>query len=219
MKKTAPLVITFLLGTFMILERLTPLRAVGEAKNHIYNVGMSIMAATYLLGLGNLIAVNVPIIRRRQEDWPYKIVLLFGTAVMLVLGFGWGIQPGTPFYWMFDWFYVPLQATMFALLAFFIASAAFRAFRARTPEAALLLGAAMLVMIGRVPVGQLLWNYLPFHHIPDGAPGHSPFFWSWIMDVPNLAGKRAILIGAALGAVSTGLRVILGLERSYLGGE
>ena len=40
----------------------------------------------------------------------------------------------------------------------------------------------------------------------------------WIMDVPNLAGKRAILMGAALGAISTGLRVILGLERAHLGG-
>lgn len=219
MKKTAPLVITFLLGTFMVLERLTPLRAVGHVKDNLYNIAMSIMAATYLLGLANLVAVNVPVIRRRQEDWPYKIVLLVGCAVMLVLGFGWGIQPGTPYYWMFDNFYVPLQATMFALLAFFIASAAFRAFRARTPEAALLLGAAMLVMIGRVPIGQLFWSWLPVSHIPDGAPGHAPFFWSWIMDVPNLAGKRAILIGAALGAVSTGLRVILGLERSYLGGE
>jgi hypothetical protein len=100
----------------------------------------------------------------------------------------------------------PLQATMFSLLAFFIASAAFRAFRIRTWTAALLGVTAVLVMIGRVPVGEMIW--------PD-----FPDFIEWIMNVPQLAAKRAIMIGAALGAISTGLKVIIGLERTYMGGE
>jgi hypothetical protein len=61
-------------------------------------------------------------------------------------------------------------------------------------------------MIGRVPVGEKLW------------PGF-PDFIEWIMNVPQLAGKRAIMIGAALGAISTALKVLTGLERTYLGGE
>ncbi|RMG20580.1 MAG: hypothetical protein D6729_02495 [Deltaproteobacteria bacterium] len=222
LKKTVPLVITFVFGTFMVLEYFTPLRFVAEAKKHFYNAGIAIMGVTYVLGLINIVAVNLPVIRRRRPDWPYKIVMILGLLTMLVLGFTWGKEPGTPFNWMFTNFYVPLQATMFALLAFYIASAAFRAFRARTPEAALLLGAAVFVMLGRVPIGQFLWGLLPWHLIqsPHVPPiGDDAFFWGWIMDIPNLAGKRAIMIGAALGAISTGLRVILGLERSYLGGE
>jgi hypothetical protein len=93
---------------------------------------------------------------------------------------------------------------MFALLAFFIASAAFRAFRARNVEAALLLGSAILIMLGRVPLGRAISGWLPW--ISD-----------WIIDIPNNAGRRAIMMGAALGAIATSLRVILGLERSHLG--
>jgi hypothetical protein len=117
-----------------------------------------------------------------------------------------GIGEGTIFGWVYFHAQYPLQATMFSLLAFFIASAAFRAFRIRTFQASLLAVTAILVMIGRVPVGESLWA-----SFPD--------FTEWIMNVPQLAGKRAIMIGAALGAISTALKVLTGLERTYLGGE
>lgn len=115
----------------------------------------------------------------------------------------WG-PDGRPFVWIYDHLFAPANATMFALLAFFIASAAFRAFRARNTEAALLLGAAILVMIGSVPIGRAIWSDLP-----DVK--------NWILEYANTAGRRAIIIGAALGAIATSLRVILGLERSHLG--
>jgi hypothetical protein len=105
-----------------------------------------------------------------------------------------------------------MSATLFSLLAFFIASAAFRAFRIRTVEAGFLAVAALLVMLGRVPIGDVLTGFLP------EAIRLNPV-QEWIMDVPQNAAKRAILIGAALGVMATGLRVILGIERSYLGGE
>jgi hypothetical protein len=101
---------------------------------------------------------------------------------------------------------------MFALLAFFVASASYRAFRARNVEATLLLLAAFFVMLGRVPVGDLLTIWMP--------EGFQMSAWAnWIMNVLNAAGQRAIMIGIALGLVSTSLRIILGLERAYLGGD
>ena len=137
-------------------------------------------------------------------------------AVTLVMGFHGAEQRLAPgmeltfsYKWIFDYLYIPLTSTMFALLAFYIASAGFRAFRARNAEATLLLLAAALVMFASVPIG-------------EGVPGIGPYLVAlknWILDVPNIAARRAIFIGAALGAISTGLRVILGLERSHLGGD
>ncbi len=206
MKKEIPLTIAFLLGIWMILENFMPgIPWVNYTKTVITNGGIIIMAFTWILGLYSIIHVNWGKIRRGQDVVP-KVALLLALATMISLGFVWGHTEGTPFNWLYMNLYVPLQATMFSLLAFYIASAAFRAFRARSMEASLLLICATLVMMGRIPMGEKIWSAFPA--ISD-----------WIMNFPNLAGKRAILIGAALGAISTGLRVILGLERSYLGGE
>ncbi len=207
MKKEIPLLITFLLGTWMIMEFFFHnVPYVDQITETLTNGGMVIGAFTYILGVMNILQVNSNHIKH-HNDRPFKWTLLVGFVAMILLGFSWGIDVDTPFQWMYNTVYVPLQATMFSLLAFYIASAAFRAFRARSVEATLLLVAALLVMLGRVPVGEeWIWSKLP-----DIS--------TWIMDFPNMAGKRAILIGAALGAISTGLRVIIGMERSYLGGE
>jgi hypothetical protein len=111
----------------------------------------------------------------------------------------------TMFQFLFDYVYFPLSATIFALLAFFVASAAFRAFRAKNVHATLLLVAAVIVMIGRVPVGGQIWQGFPW-------------LQEWLMTWPNTAGQRAIQMGAAIGMIATGLRVIFGIEKPYLKG-
>ena len=117
----------------------------------------------------------------------------------------WG-KEGRVYVWFYDHVFAPCNATMFALLAFFVASAAFRAFRARNVEAALLLGSAIIILLARAPIGRVLSESVP-------ALGQ------WILDVPNNGSRRAIMMGAAIGAISTSLRIILGLERAHLGND
>jgi hypothetical protein len=122
---------------------------------------------------------------------------------------------GSLFWWMFEYWFKPLQQTTFAMLAFYVASAAFRAFRAKNVESVLLLGTAFVILLGRTYFGAVLTGWLP----DEG-------FWScfqipnltvWVMSVWNTAGSRAIIIGIALGVASMSLKVILGIDRSYLG--
>jgi hypothetical protein len=105
----------------------------------------------------------------------------------------------------FDHVMMPILATMFALLAFFIASAAYRAFRARNVLASLLLVAALIVMMRFNP-------WLQSSDVPWLAR-----ISTWLMNVPNMAAQRAIIIGVGLGMVGTALKVILGIERGYMG--
>jgi hypothetical protein len=106
--------------------------------------------------------------------------------------------------WLFNKVFSPLQSTMFSLLAFYVASAAFRAFRARSVEASLLLGAGVIVLLGAVPIGDQL------------TAGYAGEFKSFLMNYVLKAAERAIVIGMALGVLATGLRIVLGLERGYL---
>lgn len=213
MKRFIPWLLTFIAGAAMIIDYFVPHRVFGSITAELKQWGLIVVAFSYILGVANVVRIQGNKISRRDPDWLHSIVLVVSLFTMAGLGIFHKHQgEGTPFIWLFDTMYDPLSATMFALLAFFITSAAYRAFRARSTQAVLLLTAAILVMLGQVPVGAAIWG-------PDSFLGGFPGIKDWIMDVPNLAGKRAILMGAALGAISTGLRVILGLERAHLGGN
>jgi hypothetical protein len=212
MRTWIPLFLTFVAGVLMMSDFFIPHDGFKDVVAEMRQWGLIVVAFTYALGVANVAQIHGGRIGRRQRDWPYSVVLVVSMGGMAALGIFHSDAAGSPFIWLYDHVYDPLSSTMFSLLAFFITSAAYRAFRARSTEAALLLIAAVLVMLGQVPVGAAIWGG------PDAFLGGFPGIKDWIMSVPNMAAKRAILMGAALGAVSTGIRVILGIERAHLGG-
>jgi hypothetical protein len=224
MKREVPLFITAMVGLFMILSFFVPHQVVSVPSDFLQQGVIIVLAFSYFLGGANLLKINFDVIYKRQPGWQYTIVLIAAMLATVIIGAAEGrgfLNPGMRSKWIYDFIYSPMQSTMFSLLAFFIASAAFRAFRIRTVEAGLLAIAALIVMIGRVPVGDAVvgwlthWSFLPgWLHEAKISP-----IQEWIMQNPQNAAKRAILIGAALGVMATGLRVILGIERSYLSGE
>ena len=214
MKRELPLLVTAIIGIFMILSFFVPHHVVSVPADFLQQCAVIVVAFGYVLGGASALRVNLEGIARRQPDWAYKLVLVASLVGTVIVGLAEGRKwqdEGTVSMFLYNQLYSPMQATMFALLAFFIASAAFRAFRIRTVEAGLLAAAALIVMLGRVPVGDALTAWLP-ESVRLSA------FQEWIMNVPQNAAKRAILMGAAMGVMATGLRVILGIERSYLGG-
>lgn len=215
MKRELPLFLTAVIGLFMILSFFVPHQWVSVPADFLQQCAVIVVAFGYVLGGANVLRVNLDGISRRQQDWPFKVVLVIALLTTLFFGLkegtGWQ-DPSTVSMWIYNRLYSPMQATMFSLLAFFIASAAFRAFRIRTFEAGLLAVAALIVMLGRVPVGDQLTGFLPEWLRLSSLQ-------EWIMNNPQNSAKRAVLIGAAMGVMATGLRVILGIERSYLGGS
>ncbi len=177
----------------------------------------------FILGAGSLLRSHGVKVLARRKDWQYSVVTLVSFCVVLVLGLAKvggppGLQgdvsdPGAAVTRVYEMVLSPLVATTVSLLAFFVASAAYRAFRLRSRSATVLLVSAVVIMLGRTPLAGLLSGWVParlsFLRIDELS--------LWIMSVPNTAGQRAILIGVGLGLVSMSLRVILGLDRGSFG--
>jgi cytochrome bd-type quinol oxidase subunit 2 len=206
MKRNIPLAICLGMGILMMVQFFVP-HPVSVGFYDLTTKWVRIVSAFALvLGVGSFVMYHTEKLRRRRTGWLYSIVALVAAAVSTVVGLAWGVKQTSPLQnYIFTPLLVPLNSSMFAILAFYMASAAYRAFRARTKESALLLIAAFIVMLGMVPIGAAIWGKLP-----DLA--------EWILSVPNMAAKRAITFGVALGGIATALKVILGIERGWLGG-
>jgi hypothetical protein len=232
MKRTVPLIITALGGFVLIIAFFIPYT---EGWGDVAAIWFDVLAAiAFVLGGGNLLKMNLKRISDHRPGWGYAAVTLVAFLFTLTVGLGKiGVHPaenhpsvawsgsyreiGGPFWWLYEYAFRPLTATMFAMLAFYVASAAFRAFRAKNLEATLLLGTAFIILLGRTYAGVWLTSWIP----EDGAFSGLRIenLTVYIMSVFNTAGNRAIMIGIALGLASVSLKVILGVDRSYLGKE
>lgn len=230
MKRSVPLLITFLGGSILIIAYFIPWAQGWEQE--VLTWFAIIAAIAFILGGGNLLKINLKKVSDRAKGWGYSVVCIVAFAITLIIGLTKvGVPPdpmyadhgwsgaynvhGSPFWWIYQYLYRPLTATMFAMLAFYIASAAFRAFRAKNFEAILLLGTAFIILLGRTFTGVLLTDWIN----PEGyfSALRIENMTVYIMQIFNTAGNRAIMIGIALGVAATSLKIILGVDRSYLG--
>jgi hypothetical protein len=210
LRRQLPLLITFVMGMLFAAQYYVPHPASEQMLTTVNKWLQIIGGFALILGVTSLFRQHAVKIRRKEPGWGYSFVLYAGMVGTIAVGLwvnGKESANGalTAFGWIYAYTMVPLQGTMFAILAFFIASAAYRSFRARSREAAVLLLAAMIVMMGRVPLGEYL--------IPISGD-----VTQWILNVLNASVRRAILIGVSLGAVALSLKIIFGIERAYLGG-
>jgi hypothetical protein len=199
-RTTGPLLLGAVAGIFLALQYFVP--AALPLYERINDYLQIVYAFSIVLGVTSVVHRHGGRLRERHKDWPYSAFALAGLTVMLLAGFIGGRGRESLFQDLFTSVLLPVQATMFALLAFYLASAAFRAFRTRSLDATILLLAAVIVMIGR---------------LDDGERLGIPWLAQQILNGPNLVSKRAILLGVGLGMAATALKVVLGIERSYLG--
>ena len=203
MRKQIPLYFVLVSGIVMMIQYFVPSQLSDDLFAYANDWTIVIGIFALPLGIYALLKSEFKKLKDPKEAF-FAGVLLFGYFIMIFTGLKRAnLEYGSTFMNIFNYVLVPIQATLFSLLAFYIASAAYRAFRARTVLATILLLTAFIIMLRLVPLG--------------GFSAVNQTGVSWILMVPNMAAKRAITMGVGLGAIATCIKILLGIERTYLG--
>ncbi len=198
-----PIAISGLMGFIMILEYFLNVPAIASIAAGARDAVIIIAAFALALAAINLTINHTKNVASKKKGAEHSVLLLVTMAVTAISGVFFGTaSPGFSF--VFDAVIVPAASAFYAMACFHVASAAYRAFRAHNIHALALLVTGVILMIGRAPIGEAVFPW-----IPEVS--------SWIMSVINLAGMRGIMISSAIGMVSVGARILLGIDRSHLG--
>lgn len=190
-----------ILNFFFVISGLSPIA------EQIQAWALVIQLVAVGLGAANLMRIHSRLVQRRVKGrWPYSAWFIGLFAILLILGLG-NLATGTvnPFYgWVFDNIYVSLGQTLYAITGFYIFSAAYRAFRARNTDAAILLIAGCFAILTNAPVGEVIWSGIPV-------------IGRWMLDYGQVPAMRTFLFTAAFGLLAFGFRALLGKERGFYG--
>lgn len=231
-KRKWPIIVAFVVGISMWARYYVPTAESQTMQDEFTRWARILVGSAAILGILSLIHHHWNKIKLKRPGFAFSYVTLGAFVIMGLAGLvpfaipGFANKQTSPdglWSWIYSNLFVPMQATMFSILAFYIASAAFRAFRARTIEATALLVAGCVMMVGRVPVGAWIAEQgrQIFEFTVNGNPYSIldfPAVTDWLLNVPNAAAQRGILLGVILSQIAISVRIIFGIERTYMGG-
>lgn len=169
----------------------------------VYNISLG-------LGAIQLLRQHTLNLQRKRDNYGYSAVILAVFAIMFLTGMAGYLATGQQtdngiYNWLFINVYTPLGATLYPITGFYIFSAAYRAFRARNIDAALMLIAGCFVILSNAPVGEAIW------------PGFATI-GEWFKFTGQIPGMRTFAMVGALGMISYGFRALLGKEKGFYAG-
>jgi len=206
MKIKLPLAICCITGFLVIINSFFIIPEMDHAVTRYLQPSIQISSAwTFALGAINIMRQHWAKVARKSKDWFFSASLLVTFVLFLAMGLFLEGHQQNPLYqqWL-DAVANSITSTVMATLAVYVASAAFRAFRMRSLDSTMLLVSAVIVMVGTVPLGQMI------------APS-TPAMSRWLIDMINTPALRAMGMGVTIGGVTQSLRNILGIDSSYLG--
>lgn len=185
-----------LIGYFYPVEPLLGLRL------QLTNWAMVIGAMAVLVGIVNLVSVQMEKLRARQKSAAYAGILVLSLIITFIFAVAFGPE---------DVFMratvnaviVPVEASLMAILAVTLIYASVRLFRRRVDVMSVVfLVVAVISLIAVIPT--------PFGSVPGDIIRQ-------FVGMFSSGGARGLLIGVALGTLLTGLRIIFGVDRPYGG--
>jgi len=208
--RVVTVVIAIAFGVMILAGYFIP--ALSDVQTLFLNWAIILTGAAALAGIFNLLSVHGEKIRRREKGSPYSALLILSLLMTFLFSLAQGLSNGYMRLLLNDVMgtilngvILPAEAALMSILTVTLLYAAIRLLRRRVDlMSVIFLITAAVVMFGSAT--------LPIGNMPVfGA------LRSWIAEVLAVGGARGILIGVALGTLTTGLRVLFGADRPYGG--
>ena len=194
-----------LAGYFFAQEAGGPTSLLAELRLTLLDWALILAGFATFVGIISLIQVHYKKIRLRQVSSIYSLLLILSLAGTFLYGLAKPAQAGK----IFTTLQLPVEASLMAVLTVTLTYASIRLLRRRLNLLTVIfLITALLILLGTAP--------LPFL---GNLPGISDWMRPFIAQVMAGAGARGILLGMALGTLTTGLRILFGADRPYGGNK
>ena len=213
LRKQIPIAIVFvtalivMLDYFVVIPPINSITGVSWTDAFVKDLqNWGIILTAFALGFG---AVNLfqlhgrHISRRVPGQWMFSIWLLLVIVIFTVTGIAFGATSDS-YSWLYNASYFALSATVYSSLGFYMTSGVYRALRARSVETGILLIVGLIVLAKNAPALAVAFPILST-------------WMSFISSTLTTSAQRGIMIGASLGAISLGVRTMLGRETGFLG--
>jgi hypothetical protein len=204
LRREVPLTIATIIIGLLFLDYYIFIPALRSFTEGLSDWGVLIQATAAGVGVINLMLRTTTNIQRREEYWYFDIwmiIIMIITGVTGLIG-TYGTHP--TYEWIIEHIYLPIDASIYAMVMFDITSAFYRTFRVRTTDSVLLFIAAFFVILKNTP---LIGGLIPQLNT----------FGQWILDVPVLAPSRAFLFITAIGVIGFAIRAMLWKEKPTMG--
>jgi hypothetical protein len=205
LQRDLPVIIAFILGLMVVASQFIVIPGIKDLVSIVIPWGA--VMANFVIGLGIVTLTTLHarnIMKQVSGKWVYSVAFLVAMFGWIILGLF--IGRGDTYTFWYSNLNRALQDATFSLMGCFVLTALLRAFRARSIETTVLIISVCLSILMRVPIGAAIWSGFPT-------------IGSWILSVPNKAANRAIIMASALGVTVFTLRVFLGREKGFLGGD
>ncbi|HDD55878.1 MAG TPA: hypothetical protein ENG59_06520 [Chloroflexi bacterium] len=178
----------------------------------LLRTGLVLAAVALLVGIINLATVHIKKIGKESENSGYSLILLISLLITLIVGITDMAQTylvGRPNFqitnWVFTNIQLPIETSLLAVTTISLTYAAAGILRKRMNMFSIsFFFVVLLVLLGSFSIPSAT---IPFLQV----------IRDWILRVPALGGARGLLLGIALGTITTGIRVLLGTDRPYGG--
>jgi len=205
-KKDLPLLLMGLVGIIIMLELFFPVNVISQTTKTLTSWGVLLVAMATGVGVVNLTKRHIkPIIKQEKQNdqWFFSAVLIVTMYATIMSGILGGTKHQI-YLNIFNYIYTPVNGSIYAMLAFWIVSAAYRSLKAKSTEAMVLLVVVLIMLMKDTP--------LIVANIPIVAQ-----VANWITTVLGPGGCRGIIISSGIGVLMFNLRMLIGKNPKAIG--